>query len=297
MSVTIPQIQSLLHGTSLEATPTSASKVEDFRHHVAEGTTVYVTFLPGSDFQDTLGVVKRLKNEGMYPVTHLAARSIPDQETLNGMLGALADLNASEEVLIIGGGVDQPVGKFDSSYQMLETDLFQKHGVQKIGIAGHPEGSPDISDTAIKEALLAKIAYGKEHNLKLYIATQFCFEAAPIIAWHDMLRGWGSDLEIHIGLPGPATIKTLLRFAQISGIGNSMRFIKKQAANVTKLLMQQAPDELIADLASYKIANPDTNISHCHLYPFAGFAKTAAWLDTVQKGNIVLKKKGFKLQD
>ena len=295
MTATIPQIQSLLHGATLEATPNSASKVEDFRHHVAEGTTVYVTFLPGSDFQDTLGVVKRLKAEGMHPVTHLAARSIPAPETLNGMLGALADLNASEEVLIIGGGVDQPVGTFDSSVQMLETGLFQKHGVQKIGVAGHPEGSPDISDAEIKEALLAKIAYGKEHNLKLYIATQFCFEAAPIIQWHDMLRGWGSDLEIHIGLPGPATIKTLLRFAQISGIGNSMRFIKKQAANVTKLLKQQAPDELVADLAEYKAAHPETLISHCHLYPFAGFAKTAAWLDTVQQGKIELQKKGFTL--
>ena len=297
MSTTIPQIQALLANATLEATPTSASKVEDFRHHVAEGTTIYVTFLPGSDFQDTLAVVKRLKNEGMHPVTHLAARSIPNQDTLNGMLGALADLEASEEVLIIGGGVDHPVGDFDSSTQMLETGLFQQHGVEKIGIAGHPEGSPDISDTAIKEALLAKIAYGKAHNLKLYIATQFCFEAEPIIQWHDMLRGWGNDLEIHIGLPGPATIKTLLRFAQISGIGNSMRFIKKQAANVTKLLMQQAPDELIADLAAYKATNPDTLISHCHLYPFAGFAKTATWLNTVQNGNITLKKSGFSLQE
>ncbi|NQY82254.1 MAG: metFprotein [Alphaproteobacteria bacterium] len=261
---------------TLEATPISAAKVDDFRHHIAEGTTIYVTFLPGTAFHDTLALVRRLKSEGMHPVTHLAARSITP------MLGALVDAQASREVLVIGSGVDEPVGEFEVSMQLLDTGLFQQHGVQKIGIAGHPEGSPDISDAAIQEALLEKMAYGKEHGLELYITTQFCFEIPPIIAWHDMLRGWGNDLPIHISLSGPATVKILLRFAQILGIGNSMRFIKNQAKNVIKLLMQQTPDELIVGLSAYTAAHPDSAIRRCHLYPFAGFAKTAAWFDPVQ---------------
>ena len=192
------------------------------------------------------------------------------------------DAQASREVLVIGSGVDEPVGEFEVSMQLLDTGLFQQHGVQKIGIAGHPEGSPDISDAAIQEALLEKMAYGKAHGLELYIATQFCFEIPPIIAWHDMLRGWGNDLPIHISLSGPATVKILLRFAQILGIGNSMRFIKNQAKNVIKLLMQPAPHELIVGLSAYTAAHPDSAFRRCHLFPFAGFAKTAAWFDPVQ---------------
>lgn len=294
---TIEQIQRFVHGATLETTPTSAAKIEDFRHHIPEGTTIFVTFLPGSDFRDTLDVVRRLRSENMHPVPHLAARSINNAEMLNVMLGGLAELHAVSEVLIIGGGVDTPMGDFDSSVQLLETGLFVKHGVRKIGIAGHPEGSPDISDAAIKQALLAKMAYAEANDLELYIATQFCFEAEPIIQWLDMLRDWGCALPVHIGVPGPATIKTLLKFAQISGIGNSMRFIKKQAANVSKLLMQQAPDRLIRDLAHYTSAHPDCAMSHCHLYPFASFAKTAAWLSAVQQGRIALQGKGFQVTE
>ena len=46
-----------------------------------------------------------------------------------------------KQVLVIGGRA-QPIGDFHCSLQLFETGLFE--GL-KIGIAGHPEGSPDIS--------------------------------------------------------------------------------------------------------------------------------------------------------
>ena len=45
------------------------------------------------------------------------------------------------EVLVIGGGVDQPVGTFSESIQVLNTGLIQRYGIQNVGVAGHPEGS------------------------------------------------------------------------------------------------------------------------------------------------------------
>ena len=65
--------------------------------------------------------------------------------------------------------------------------------------------------------------FARKEGLDLYIETQFCFEAAPVVAWERRIRASGNDLPIRVGIPGPATIKTLLRFAQISGIGPSMR--------------------------------------------------------------------------
>ena len=53
-----------------------------------------------------------------------------------------------KQALVIGGSRD-PIGKFDSSYQILETGFFD--GI-KIGIAGHPEGSPDISRTKFRKS-------------------------------------------------------------------------------------------------------------------------------------------------
>ena len=51
-----------------------------------------------------------------------------------------------KQVLVIGGS-REPVGDFDSSIQLLETGYFEG---MKIGIAGHPEGSPDISDSNLE---------------------------------------------------------------------------------------------------------------------------------------------------
>src|SRR3546814_12435059 len=50
---------------------------------------------------------------------------------------------------------------FDSSMAILETGLFDKHGVETIGVAGHPEGSPDIAPAALEAALAWKNAFAE----------------------------------------------------------------------------------------------------------------------------------------
>ena len=122
--------------------------------------------------------------------------------------------------------------------------------------------------------------------------TQFCFDANAVLAWEKSIRQAGSQLPIRIGIPGPATIKTLFRFAQISGIGPSMRFIAKQARNVAKLMTVQSPHELLAGLSAGMAADKDCLLQHFHYYPFGGFAKTAAYAHAVEQGNIKLLPKG-----
>ena len=119
-----------------------------------------------------------------------------------------------------------------------------------------------------------------------------------MLAWERGVRAAGNALPIRIGIPGPATIKTLFRFAQISGIGPSMRFISKQARNVAKLMTVQSPHLLLADLAAGMSADPDCLIQHFHFYPFGGFAKTAAYASAVSNGHIrILPKGGFNVVD
>ncbi|MEK9936763.1 MAG: methylenetetrahydrofolate reductase, partial [Rhodobiaceae bacterium] len=236
MTASIETIRSAATNWSIEVTPTGATKIESFRDCLAPGTTVNVTFLPGSDPRDTIAVAERLHNDGMRPVPHLAARSLQNAGQLDELLAAFTARCGVEEVLCIGGGVDDPVGSFAATMQVLETGLIQKHGIRQIGVAGHPEGSPDISDDAVAEALAAKNELAARDGLDLYIETQFCFEADIVLDWERRVRAAGNRLPIRIGIPGPATIKTLFRFAQISGIGPSMRFISKQARNVARLM-------------------------------------------------------------
>jgi len=288
-------ILKFLENTSLEVTPGGAKKIENFRDMLREGTTVFVTFLPGSDINDTVATVKRLFAEGMKPVPHFAARSIPNLKFFEEALKTMQGEAQVDEALLIGGGVDNPVGDFSSSMEILRTDLFQKYGIMKLGVAGHPEGSPDIPPADVTSALLAKNAYAKEHGIDMYITTQFCFEAEPIIAWDKRIRAEGNELPIHIGIPGLATIKTLLAHATACGIGPSMRIITRQAANIAKLMTTRMPDKITRDLANYQANDPQCGITQCHLYPLGGMTKSSKWLYAVMDGNFELTDEGFDL--
>jgi methylenetetrahydrofolate reductase (NADPH) len=288
-------ILKFLENTSLEVTPGGAKKIENFRDLLRPGTTVFVTFLPGSDIADTVATVKRLHAEGMKPVPHFAARSIPSRAFFEENLKIFQGECGVDEALLIGGGVDTPVGEFASSMEILRLNLFQKYGIKKLGIAGHPEGSPDIPPADVTAALLEKNAYAKQSGIEMYITTQFCFEAEPIIEWDKRIRAEGNELPIHIGIPGLATIKTLMAHAVACGIGPSMRIIKSQAANIAKLMTTRMPDKITRDLANYQANDPQCGINQVHLYPLGGLAKSSKWLYAVMDGKFELTDEGFDL--
>ena len=112
---------------------------------------VYVTMLPGGDYKETADKALELVKKGFNPVPHFPARSMNNEQELKDYVNKCKD-GGVKQAFNIGGGRD-PVGKFDSSIQLLETGYFEK---MKIGIAGHPEGSPDISDTDLEKAMIDK---------------------------------------------------------------------------------------------------------------------------------------------
>jgi methylenetetrahydrofolate reductase (NADPH) len=189
-------------------------------------------------------------------------------------------------MLVLGGGAPEPIGHYDAAIQLMQTGVFQANGVTRLGIAGHPEGNPDITrihgEAALVSALKEKQAYLKAHGLEGFIATQFLFEAEPVADWARMLRAEGIELPIYVGVPGPATIKTLVKYAAMCGVGNSARFIRKQALNITKLLTVNTPDEFVGGLAELHYGQPELGIAGPHLYPFGGFDKLFDWLAGVR---------------
>ena len=131
---------------SIEVTPPGAGKIESFAEVLAEGTTVNVTFLPGTDPKDTVDVAVRLREDGMNPVPHIAARSLQSKDQLDDLVKDMTNRAKVEEVLVIGGGVDNPVGEFSDSMQVLATGVLQKYGIKSIGVSGHPEATPIFQD-------------------------------------------------------------------------------------------------------------------------------------------------------
>jgi methylenetetrahydrofolate reductase (NADPH) len=282
------EIADFMDGFSLETTPGSAAKTADFREHVRAGGTIYITFLPGSDLKDTIAVATRLRKEGFNPVPHLAARSIASRALFEASLERLAQEAGVTQVLLIGGAVASPLGEFSDTMQLLATGLFDRHGITKIGVAGHPEGSPDIPEEAIRQALRWKNDFARRTGAQMYLVTQFCFEAAPIIRWDRHIQAEGNRLPVHIGIPGLATVKTLMAHAKACGIGPSMRFLTRQAMNVAKLLTVSAPDKMVAELAAYRATDPGCGIRGVHMYPLGGLKKSAQWSYAVADGEFTL---------
>ena len=288
----------LLSGFTTETTPGAAAKIADYRAHLRPGATVFITFLPGSSFADTIAVAVRLRREGFNPVPHFVARSVPSRAFLDENLARLTGEAGVDQALLIGGALNQPLGEFSNTMQLLDTGLFDNYGIGRIGIAGHPEGSPDIPDAQIRTALAWKNAFAERTGASLYIVTQFCFEAAPVIAWDRRIQAEGNRLPVYIGIPGLASLKALIGHAKACGVGPSMRYLTRQARNVAKLLTVTAPDRLVAGLAAYRATDPQCGIRGVHVYPLGGLKKSARWAQAVVDGRFEMREggQGFEVE-
>jgi methylenetetrahydrofolate reductase (NADPH) len=286
------QIRDLLNGYSIELTPAIAARHTSIADLLPAGTRVYVAFVPGEDHRSVAQAAARIRAEGLVPVPHFPARSIRDLAELEAYLERVTGEAGVEEVLVIGGGIDVPRGGFPGTGALLDTGLFERYGIRTIGLAGHPEGQRELSPPAVPATLEHKLAYARQTPAQVRLVTQFLFEAGPLTLWERAIRAQGSTLPIHVGVPGPATVKSLLSYARLCGVGNSVRMLTRQGGNLFKLASMAYPDALITALAHHRAADPDCRIERLHFYPFGGFGRTARWIEAVRAGAFVLHDDG-----
>jgi methylenetetrahydrofolate reductase (NADPH) len=275
------QLKAFLGRLSLEITARQVDKLPLIQARLRRGTRIFIALIDPADAHAQIGAAAAVSAAGFEPVPHLPARFIKDK---NDLFSRVARFTAHgvTEMLVLGGGASEPLGVYDAAIQLIDTGVFESHGIRRIGLAGHPEGNPDIARKhgpgVLLTALKQKQASAKSRGLDAFIATQFLFEAEPVAAWASSLRAEGIDLPLRVGVPGPATIKTLAKYALMCGVGNSARLIRRQALNVTKLLTVAAPDDFVEDLARICAERPELGIAGPHFYPFGGFDKLFDWL-------------------
>ena len=278
-------LASFLTGHSVEVMPRTAEKVEDFRALFAPETRIYIAHIDGTPIEDMVATARRLANDGFTVMPHFPARIIKDEATLADWIARYQGEAGVHQGLILAGGVTEPHGDFHSSMQLLETGLFDKAGFDRLHVAGHPEGNRDIdadgSERSVMEAARWKQAFTERTDAKMAMATQFAFEAQPIIDWTDRLRENGVTLPVHVGLAGPAKLQTLIKFAIACGVGPSLRVLQKRAMDVTKLVLPYTPDEVALELAQHKAANPGSLIEAAHIFPLGGIKQSAEWVQGV----------------
>ncbi|WP_152466374.1 methylenetetrahydrofolate reductase [Sulfitobacter sp. THAF37] len=276
-----PEVEAFLQDYSIEVMPRTAEKVEDFRDLLPAGTRVYIAHIEGTPIEDMVATAKRLNADGYKVMPHFPARIIKDRATLANWIAMYQGEADVKQALLLAGGVTTPHGDFSDSMQLMETGLFDEAGFERLHVAGHPEGNRDIDTDGtrlrVDEALRWKNDFQSRTDAEMAIATQFAFEAQPIIEWADSLKYAGITLPIHIGIAGPAKLQTLIKFAIACGVGPSLKVLQKRAMDVTKLLLPYEPNDVVTELARHKAENPDFNISHVHFFPLGGIKTNANW--------------------
>jgi methylenetetrahydrofolate reductase (NADPH) len=258
-------------------------------NHVAElieccqpGTEAFLTWLPGDDPARQVAVAASIARAGFHPVPHVAARSFATNQALDDFLTRAVGEAGVSRLLLIAGDQQQARGPFASSLQVLATGLLQKHGIGLVYVAGHPEGHPRVAREIMHDALKQKLAWGRDNGMAMRVVTQFCFEPEPVVEWLQRFER-EFDAPVHIGLAGPATPATLLKFALRCGVGNSVRALQSQAARFTRLLVETAPDALVDGLITAASEGRIRTLPGFHVFPFGGLRATARWIGSRQE--------------
>jgi methylenetetrahydrofolate reductase (NADPH) len=280
----------LLDPFSVEITPREAAKLPPLSELLVEGTAVYLTYLPNTPWAETVAVARRVIEAGLRPVPHLAARAVPDRATLRAMLADLAAIGVAD-MLLIAGSQATPVGEFYETAQILDSGYLEEAGIRRVGIAGHPEGHPDVDDDVLAEALAIKGRIARARGLDLHIVTQFCFDAEPIIAWERRIRAAGVDAPVRVGLPGLTSPARLVKFGLSCGVGPSLKVLRKQAGGVLKLATTPTyhPDETLLGLAAAVADEPASLLRAVHFFPFGALVPTAEWAAGLRDGRFALR--------
>lgn len=273
-------LRALLENRSIEVTPAQATDAT-VNQFLARETRVFVPWLPGAVVDETIAAAVALRERGMVPVPHIAARGIPDTGSLDRLLRRLRSEAAVDQLLVIGGDVASPRGPFVSALQLLETGLLSEHHITHVGIGGYPEGHPHVSDGELLDALIRKQDHSVRAGLNVFVITQFAFGAAPVIDWLRRVRAYGVRLPVHVGVPGPARVGTLMRYAKMCGIGPSMRLLLRHGKGFASAARVADSSRMVLDLAAYAAAHPEVGLGSLHIYPFGGLKRTSGWIESL----------------
>lgn len=238
--------------------------------HLPQGAVITVTASPNKGMEATMELAAELTQSGFDVTPHFSARMHRDRAHLASNLERAAELGL-RRVFVVGGDHQDP-GDFFDGISLLRAMEEMGHPFDEVGIPAYPEGHPVISDPKLDAALAEKQPYA--HHL----ATQMCFDAEAIRSFLSGVRQRGIRLPAMLGVPGVGGRMKLLRISARIGVGDSMRFLSKNARVVTKLMGPGGydPGELLEDLGD-DLSDPGLAIEGLHVYTFNRCEATEAW--------------------
>jgi methylenetetrahydrofolate reductase (NADPH) len=283
------RIAAFMSSFSLEATRPSEGDTAALGA-IKRGTRVYLSAVPNRPAEEALAAAIRLRAAGFEPVPHLAVRNFVSAEAFDDFLARLNGEAAVDNVLVIAGDRAE-CGPFRRALDAIDGGVLRRRGIRTIGIAGYPEGHPRIGDDELNRALTEKIAAAGATGLDVEIVTQFCFDARAIFDFIARVRAFGFDHRVRIGLVGPTSLTSLMRYASRCGVRTSAQALARRSGLMRQMFAMATPDDLVRALAEAAPANVAP-----HFFSFGGIPATGRWARAVADGRITLEGGGFRVE-
>ncbi len=268
-------------GYSLEMTAKDVAALNDAALLIAPDTPLSVTFLPGEAQEARVAATVAVRKLGFEPMPHFSARRILSEDDFEAYLARVVRDAGVTRAFIVAGDPAKPHGPYADTSALIRTGAFERAGIRAIGIGGHPEGHPVMTAAECWTAIETKITEIERRGLATLIVTQFGFDPDAVLDWLAELRRRGIDAPVRVGIPGPASIKSLLRFATRCGVGASTAVMKKYGVSITNLLGSAGPDRLVDRFAD--ALGADHGRVRLHFYPFGGLVRTVEWINAYER--------------
>jgi methylenetetrahydrofolate reductase (NADPH) len=286
----VARIAAFMDGFSIEATRPSATDIAELAM-LKRGTRVYLSAVPNRPPDESLAAAMQIRAAGLEPVPHVAVRNFASEQALDDFLARLNGEASVDNILVIAGDRNE-CGPFRRALDAIDNGVLRRRGIRSIGIAGYPQGHPRIGDDELNRALAEKIAAAEATGLNPEIVTQFCFDARSILDFVARLRGFGFDHRVRVGLVGPTSLTSLMRYAARCGVRASAQGLARRSGLMRQMFALATPDDLIRALAEAALAGVVP-----HFFSFGGVAATGRWVRAVADGRITLDAgAGFRVE-
>ena len=262
------------------------------RETLPAGTRIFLSAVPKRPRDEVVAAARAIRDVGLTPVPHIAARSFPDIAAAADLLTRLKGEADVRALLVIGGDLASPEGDILAAQQLIESGVLRACGIERVGIAGYPDGHPRMSDEELESTLVTKVAAAQSAGLDVHIVTQFCFEPQAILRWIEWLRRRGLHLPVEIGLAGPTSLMSWLNYARRCGVSASAEALARRSGLVQACLQRgrARPDHPRSRRSTSATRlwarSRRTSIS------FGGIGPTARWAAGAMRGALTLGKEG-----
>jgi methylenetetrahydrofolate reductase (NADPH) len=273
----------LLADCSLELAGKNIDGLERARAVLPVGTRFHMAFVDSEDLASRMRTTRAIIRSGFVPVPVISARRLESEGMLWQYLAELRAAGASERVVVVGGDPPEPRGPYPDAASVITSGALEQHGVREVSVAGHPGGHPAVSDAVLWQAIAAKTATLEQRGLRAGVITQFGFDAAQVLAWLADLRARGFTVPVRVGVPGPATVRTLLAAASKCDVSVSAPAAREYGFSLDDRTGTAAPDRFIRALATGYDRRLHGEVK-LHFTTFNGVAATAEWISQFPHG-------------